>query len=103
MFRPPAWPVFELALARKYIGPGGFSRYEQMLKRLVAVGGDTVSIDAEGVTVNGQRLPNTAPLSQDGAGRPLPVCRLQGYRLQAGEVLVLSDYSPLSFDSRYFG
>jgi type IV secretory pathway protease TraF len=33
----------------------------------------------------------------------MPVCRLQDYRLAAGEVLLMSDYSPLSFDGRYFG
>jgi conjugative transfer signal peptidase TraF len=74
-----------------------------MLKRIVAAGGDVISIDGEGVTVNGHQLPNSAPRDADFAGRPLPVCRLQGYQLRPEEVLVMSDYSPISFDSRYFG
>jgi conjugative transfer signal peptidase TraF len=102
-FLPPALPVFNLALYRGYIGPGGLQPYECLLKRLVAVGGDVVTINAGGVTVNGQRLQNSAPHPADLAGRPMPVCRLAGYRLQHGEVLVMSDYSPISFDSRYFG
>jgi type IV secretory pathway protease TraF len=69
----------------------------------VAVEGDGVSIDEYGVTVNGQQLDNSVPLLSDLAGRPMPVCRLQGYRLRRGEVLLMSDYSPISFDGRYFG
>ena len=102
-FEPPSGPAFDLALARGYLGPGSFSHYEKLLKRLAAVEGDTVTIDGAGVVVNGKRLPNTVPLAVDPAGRPLPVCRLQDYRLRPNEVLVISDYSRLSFDSRYFG
>jgi conjugative transfer signal peptidase TraF len=97
-FQPPTLPVFDLARERGYI-----ERSECMLKRLMALGGDLVTIDDAGVTVNGRMLPNSVPRPTDLAGRPMPVCRLQGYRLQAGEVLVMSDYSPISFDSRYFG
>jgi conjugative transfer signal peptidase TraF len=103
MFAPSVTPVFNLALVRGYIGPGGLQPYEHMLKRIVAVEGDTVSVDETGVTVNGRQLNNGVPLPRDLAGRPMPVCRLQGCRLQPGEVLLMSDYSPISFDGRYFG
>jgi conjugative transfer signal peptidase TraF len=102
-FRPPVAPVFNLAVIRGYIGSGSLEPYEQMLKRLAAAEGDVVTIDDGGVTVNGQRLPNSAPRALDLGGRPLPVLRLDGYRLSRGEVLLMSDYSPTSFDSRYFG
>jgi conjugative transfer signal peptidase TraF len=102
-FRPVWSPAFELAKERGYLGSACFEPYEMLLKRIVANAGDVVSLDGGGVTVNGTRLSHTAPRSCDLAGRPLPVCRLQGYRLQPGEVLAISDYSPLSFDSRYFG
>jgi conjugative transfer signal peptidase TraF len=98
MFFPPALPVFDLAQQRGYVSPG-----ECLLKRIVTGPGDVVTIDAAGVTVNGQRIPNTEPRTVDLAGRPLPVFRLQGYQLQPDEVLLISDYSPLSFDGRYFG
>lgn len=103
LFQPPLSPVFDLALERGYIGPGGLQRYEQMLKRIVATGGDVVTIDTAGVYVNRCKLTNSAPLSVDLAGRPMPRCRLTDYRLRLGEVLLMSDYSALSFDSRYFG
>jgi conjugative transfer signal peptidase TraF len=103
MFEPPHAAVFNLALVRGYIGPGGFQPYERMLKRLVAVEGDTVSVDETGVAVNGRRLDNSVPLPTDLAGRPMPVFRLTERRLSRDEVLVMSDYSPISFDSRYFG
>jgi conjugative transfer signal peptidase TraF len=80
-FRPPEDPVFDQALSRGYIGRGGFSHYEQMLKRLVAVGGDLVTIDDAGVTVNGRMLANSKPQAVDLAGRPMPVWHLKGYRL----------------------
>jgi conjugative transfer signal peptidase TraF len=102
LFRPPPAPVFDLALERGYIGPGGLERYECMLKRIIAAGGDTVTIDAAGVTVNGCRLPNSFPHLVDLAGRPMPSCRLESYRLSPGEVLLMSE-SLISFDGRYFG
>jgi conjugative transfer signal peptidase TraF len=97
-FRPPDWPVFVLARERGYISEG-----ELMLKRIVAVPGDLVSIDAGGVTVNGFTIPHSAPRNTDLAGRPMPVLHLDAYRLTPYEVLLLSDYSPISFDGRYFG
>ena len=103
MFRPPEEAVFDEALARGYIGNGGFTHYEMMLKRLVAAGGDVISIEPEGVTVNGQPLANSKPQPLDGQQRPMPVWHLKDYRLSEGEVLLMSDYSPTSFDGRYFG
>jgi conjugative transfer signal peptidase TraF len=103
LFRPPDEAVFDEALARGYIGNGGFTHYEMMLKRLVAVGGDVISIGPEGVTVNGRLLANSKPQPVDLGGRPMPAWHLKDYRLDPGEVLLMSDYSPISFDGRYFG
>jgi conjugative transfer signal peptidase TraF len=104
IFEPPKTPAFEMALQRGYLGRGGDrQRYETMLKRLVAIGGDVVTIDAAGVTVNGRMLVNSKPMPVDEGGRPMPQLRLHDYRLGAGEVLLMSDYSPTSFDGRYFG
>lgn len=71
-FQPPTVPVFDLARKRGYI-----ERAECMLKRLVALGSDVVTIDGASVTVNGRKLPNSVPRQEDLAGRPMPVCRLQ--------------------------
>lgn len=102
-FCPPQSDVFELAVTRNYINsgncPGG---YGQLLKRIHAVANDTVLIDETGITVNGQWLPNSAPLSTNAYGAVLPQYRLNAV-LGESEYLLLSDLNPHSFDARYFG
>ncbi|MGN8248652.1 conjugative transfer signal peptidase TraF [Pseudomonas sp. SMV7] len=104
MFCPPRRPVFDLAHARGYLSsgpcPGGYMR---MIKRLVAVPGDEVLIGSAGVSVNGHLQARSEPLSRDPSGRRMPHPVSAHFRLAEGEVLMLSDYSRLSFDGRYFG
>ena len=102
-FCPPQSDVFDWAVTRGYINsgncPGGTG---QLLKRVHAVAGDTVLIDETGITVNGQWLPNSAPLSTDAYGAILPQYRFNA-ALGESEYLLLSDLNPHSFDARYFG
>jgi conjugative transfer signal peptidase TraF len=98
----PDSPVFAMAKERRYLNVA-FSPAPRLLKRLVGVAGDRVSIDSTGVSVNGIRLANSTPLKVDGAGRPLKVYALKDHFLAPGEVLLMSEYNPDSFDSRYFG
>ncbi len=107
-FWPDGTKPFRLARERGYILPGVYNRaddngYGLMLKQLVALTGDIVSIDDDGVIVNGHRLPNTKPLTHDNVGDPLPVVRLSDYRLAEHEALFVSDHLPRSYDARYFG
>jgi conjugative transfer signal peptidase TraF len=103
LFCPPPSSVFDMAKARGYLGagfcPGG---YGHLIKKILAVTDDVVAIGPDGVQVNGQRLPLSAPIKADGGGRPLP-----GYEaswvLGGSEVLVMSDSNSGSFDGRYFG
>ncbi len=81
----------------------GGEGYSLLMKRLMAVAGDVVSIIDDGVMINGSLVPNTRPLAADGAGNPLPRLRFTNYRLGDGEALFLSDHLPRSFDGRYFG
>ncbi len=74
---------------------------EALLKRVWAVAGDRWVVTSAGIEVNGQLIPNTVPLTADGAGRPMRVQR--GGTVPIGHVLLLSDYHPRSFDGRYFG
>lgn len=101
-FCPPLVPALAEARERGYVGqgncPGGL---EPMMKPLVALSGDTVAVSASGVTVNGQVLAHSAPLSRDGAGRPLP--QAVGGTVAEGQVWALSSHNARSFDSRYFG
>ena len=100
--RVPALPVVEEGKRRGYLDIG-YSPVGHLLKHLSAVAGDRVTISSKGVEVNGARLCNSAPLPCDDAGRPLRPCFLTNYILHPGEVLVMSDYTPASFDARYFG
>ena len=103
LFCPPPAPVFVMAKARGYVGagfcPGG---YGQLMKRLVAAKDDEVTINVEGVAVNGQRLSLSKPIKLDGGGRPLPHYA-KSWVLDSDEVLVMSDSNSGSFDGRYFG
>ena len=102
-FCPPQNAVFDMAMNRSYINrgdcPGG---YGLLLKRVFAQSGDTVSIDQAGIFVNGKHLPNSAQLTTDADGHPLPQYRLEAV-LEDSEYLLLSDLNPQSFDARYFG
>lgn len=104
LFCPPEGKVFEDAKGRGYIGsgfcPGG---YGYMMKKVLAAGHDVVSVSEEGVQINGEQLPLSAPLAVDGAGQPLPRYRVSDFMLGDQEVLLMSDVSATSFDGRYFG
>lgn len=104
MFCPPQNGVFDEAKDRGYIGagfcPGG---YGYMMKRVLAAKGDAVSVAGDGVRVNGDLLPLSAPRNADAAGRPLPRFPSAQYTLGNTEVLLMSDVSATSFDGRYFG
>ena len=100
---PPPSPVFEMAKARGYVGAGFCPGvYGQLMKRLVAAKDDEVTINVEGVAVNGQRLSLSKPIKLDGGGRPLPHYA-KSWVLDSDEVLVMSDSNSGSFDGRYFG
>ena len=72
-------------------------------KPVLAVGGDTVNVTPSGLVVNGAPVPNSRALAADRKGRPLPRLLVGRYVVGPGELWVLSSYSRLSFDSRYFG
>ncbi len=99
-FCPPQDKVFDMAMARHTIGrgncPGG---YGMILKRVFAQAGDTVSINAAGITVNDDLLPNSAQIS----GLELPQYRMDQKVLDDSEYLLMSDMNSYSFDARYFG
>lgn len=100
--RVPDLPVFAMAKERGYLNVA-LSPTHHLLKRLAGVAGDRVTIDSSGVQVNGVLLANSAPLKVDGAGRRLAAFAAKDHFIGPGEVLLMSDYSPASFDSRYFG
>lgn len=100
---PETWA--ELASRRGYV-PNGNSCPGGMMpvgKPVFALPGDTVEVTATGLTLNGRPVANTRPLPFDRRGRPLPRLEAGAHVVGAGELWIVSRYSPFSFDSRYFG
>lgn len=100
----PAEPFARLSVERGYRSRGNCpDGAEPLAKPIAARSDDIVGLSATGMAVNGQLLPNTAPLVTDTAGRPLPHWPFGRYVVPPSTVWVASSYSPRSFDSRYFG
>ena len=102
-FCPPDRDPFRAALDRGYLEKGSCALGSYpMLKVIVALAGDHYVIDTHGVRINGVLLPGSAPARQDAAGRPMPGLQTSGV-IENGQMLVMGDHCPSSFDSRYFG
>lgn len=95
--------VARLGLERHYLGPGECpGGTEPVVKTVPALAGDLVEVTGQGVRINGEVLPQSAPLTTDRGGRPLT--RFEGsHRLRPGEVWLHSSYEVRSWDSRYYG
>lgn len=72
-----------------------------LIKRVVAVAGDRVSVDSQGVQVNGILLPNSQPKASARDGSRLPSAAGE-YVLEASQVWTAGEHED-SYDSRYFG
>ncbi len=73
-----------------------------MLKRVAAVAGDRIDIDADGVRVNAVLWPLSAPRAADLAGRPLAVYPVAHFTVAPGD-LFLMGVTANSWDGRYYG
>ena len=104
MFCPPQNDLFDVARKRDYIGagfsPGG---YGYMMKKILAAKNDIVTINENGVYINGALLPGSKPLKSDSADRAMPNYQIDNHLLSDNELLLMSDISNTSFDGRYFG
>lgn len=104
LFCPPQVGVIAEGKRRGYLTAGFCpGDYGYMMKKILAVRDDAVTISAAGVSVNGALLPFSAPLSADRAGRSMPRYQSASFILGNSEVLLMSDVSGTSFDGRYFG
>jgi len=101
---PPDAEVFRQARQRGYIGAGFCpGDYGYLMKQVAATEHDTVTVTVEGVRINGDVLPLSAPRQADTAGRGLPRYEANDFVLGQEEVLLMSDRSATAFDGRYFG
>lgn len=100
---PPQVAAF--ARARGYVPRGGACPGGAVPagKRVLALAGDTIAVTPTGLLVNGVPVPNSRALARDRRGRPLRSLAVGRYQVGRDELWVLSSYSRLSFDSRYFG
>jgi conjugative transfer signal peptidase TraF len=95
--------VATVGLQRGYIGRGACPNgVAPILKFVAATGGDTITIDAHGITVNGTRLPHSRRARHDDRGRSLVSVAPGTYHLGEGQLWLWTPYSG-SWDSRYFG
>ncbi len=100
---PPGVAAF--ATERGYVPRGGGcpGGVLPVGKPVLAIVGDTVTVTPAGLLVNRTPVPNSQPLLSDRKGRVLPQLTAGRYVVRPGTVWILSSYSRLSFDSRYFG
>ncbi len=100
---PPHVAAF--ARARGYVPRGGMcpGGILPVGKPVLALPGDTVTVTATGLRVNGVPVPNSMGLATDHRGRPLPRLPPGSQVVRPGTLWVVSGYARMSFDSRYFG
>lgn len=79
--------------------PGGFA---PLIKKAVALPGDSVVVSQDHIQVNGKAIKNTNRLDADSQGRAMPGLPDSG-EVKDGQVWLVSDYASRSWDSRYFG
>ncbi|HHS2910686.1 conjugative transfer signal peptidase TraF [Legionella pneumophila serogroup 1] len=104
IFCPDDRQSFRLAKNRGYIDHGLYCNgYGYLMKKVVAVSGDILSVTNEGVFVNQMLIPYSKPKLQDGMNRALPKCQVMNYQLQEDEIMTMTSQSEWSFDGRYYG
>ncbi|NCT57014.1 MAG: conjugative transfer signal peptidase TraF [Legionella sp.] len=104
IFCPDDRPAFKQGVDRGYINlglcPGG---YGYLMKQVVAIKGDKVSVTSDGVFVNEQPISFSKPKLLDGMNRKLPEWRALNYQLKEDEIMTMTSQSSWSFDGRYYG
>jgi conjugative transfer signal peptidase TraF len=92
------------ALQRGYIQAGSCDNAAQpLLKEVVALANDTISLSSNSVLINNIPLPHSSTLATDKLQRPLKAAPRGIYKLQANQMWLYGISSNRSWDSRYFG
>lgn len=95
--------VADFARARGYVPrgvcPGGTA---PLGKLVLALAGDTVTVSADGLWVNGVLVPGSRARAWDNRGLSLGRTSFGQYLVRPGEIWLISHH-PLGYDSRYFG
>ena len=81
-------PIASLGRARGYLRAGDWpADSQELLKRIVAVSGDSVRVSASGVVVNGRAISGTELRAVDRAGQPLAPAFLGDHAARCGGAL----------------
>lgn len=95
--------VADFARARGYVPrgvcPGGTA---PLGKLVLAMTGDTVTVAAEGLSVNGALVPESRARARDNRGRLLGRAPFGEHLVRSSQIWLVSHH-PLGYDSRYFG
>jgi len=95
--------MMDVAIAKGYLPDGNCKGgYAPLLKQVVAVEGDIVTLTPTAVLVNGRPIPNTETLAYRYID-PLPAIARGTYTVATDEFWLIANDNPRSFDSRYFG
>jgi conjugative transfer signal peptidase TraF len=101
---PTQTPFFEIAKQRGYLKPGSCpGGTVPLLKPIVAVPGDRITVGHNEIRVNGNAIKNSVISPADTKGRAVSHPPLGTQTVPTKSVWVISSYSDRSFDSRYFG
>lgn len=96
----------QLAIERHYLSKHWLNKCpkksQSLLKPIVAMQGDFVTVSTKGVYVNKQIIEDSKPLKKDAAGNLMPNIKVKK-RLAENEFLAISTFNPYSWDSRYYG
>ncbi|HHT9914899.1 TPA: conjugative transfer signal peptidase TraF [Legionella pneumophila] len=104
IFCPDDREAFRLGLNRGYIDHGLYcGGYGYLMKKVVAMRGDIISVTDAGVFVNQDHIPFSKPKLKDGLNRLLPQWQVSNYQLKEDELLTMTSQSEWSFDGRYYG
>lgn len=104
IFCPDNRSAFRLGLEKGYIDHGLYcGGYGYLMKKVVAVSGDILTVNNNGVFVNHAPVPFSTPKLKDGLNRPLPQWHATQYQLKKNELMTMTSQSEWSFDGRYYG
>jgi conjugative transfer signal peptidase TraF len=97
-------PLASFAYQRHYLHHGLCANgFEPVIKRLVGIPYDIVSVTSYGVMINGQFLQHSIPRQHDRHHLLLPSIPCGIYHLQTNQGWLYGIASPQSWDSRYYG